>query len=564
MARTPLIERPLAFIDTETTGLDPLHNEVIEVAIIREWPDGRIEEWATKVAMQNPDKADDYALKINGYFAHPELWEGAPTFDEIAAQVAAQLDDCVLVGHNCLSGSSNILLADGNTMRLSKMVSQQHPGPVLSLDEMTGEIVARNVVGWVQAGSKPFNEWRRIQTQGKGTLHLTNDHEVITERGRVRADGVQVGDRVQTARPCLNQSQLNLLWGTIAGDATLSKRASDRSWKLQVGHKPEAYIRFKEMVLGSLVSSVAERPNDRGYGEGTDHTLWVLQTHNDARFQPFAESCLDLEGVKGLTPHWLEHMDPASLAIWFCDDGGWDGGSSRRASICVHALGGRRAADLITPWMQEKGWPASTHVRPDGYTYVRLDGAGRWKDENGINDFWSTIAPYIPECMAHKIPPHFRTLIQESLWDVPTPSTISWADVVVDVGPLFLAEGVEKTSRYGARVPPPRRKGETQYCLTVEGDGNFFASGLCVSNCSFDLDFLDEALRRAKSPAKLSHRKLDTYTLAYEHLAYKGLNSLSLDSICTFLGISNEGNHTALVDARRCREVWHTLLRHQD
>lgn len=78
-------------------------------------------------------------------------------------------------------------------------------------------------------------------------------------------------------------------------------------------------------------------------------------------------------------------------------------------------------------------------------------------------------------------------------------------------------------------------------------------------NVAFDLGFLKEALKKAGSKARIPHRKLDTYTLAYEHLAHKGLNSLSLDSVCTFLGISNEGNHTALVDARRCREVWHTL-----
>ncbi len=100
MAYTPLNERPLAFIDTETTGLDPRVHEVIEVAIVKEWPDGKLEEWSTKVAPQNLKVATEIALKVNGYNDHPELWEGAPKFDDIAPLVAAKLDDCVLVGHN--------------------------------------------------------------------------------------------------------------------------------------------------------------------------------------------------------------------------------------------------------------------------------------------------------------------------------------------------------------------------------------------------------------------------------------------------------------------------------
>jgi DNA polymerase III epsilon subunit family exonuclease len=79
-------------------------------------------------------------------------------------------------------------------------------------------------------------------------------------------------------------------------------------------------------------------------------------------------------------------------------------------------------------------------------------------------------------------------------------------------------------------------------------------------NVDFDFAFLREAFRRCGSTFQMPHRKLDTYTLAYEHLAPKGLDSLSLHAVCAFLKISNEDSHTALVDARRCREVWNWLV----
>jgi DNA polymerase-3 subunit epsilon len=100
LAYAPLNERPLAFIDTETTGLVAAVHEIIEVAIIREMPDGTLEEWAVKVKPQNLEVAEPIALRINGYNDHPELWADAPTFDEIAPIVAAKLEGCILVGHN--------------------------------------------------------------------------------------------------------------------------------------------------------------------------------------------------------------------------------------------------------------------------------------------------------------------------------------------------------------------------------------------------------------------------------------------------------------------------------
>lgn len=100
MARTPLKDRPLAFIDTETTGLDPRVQEVIEVAIILEKPNGTVEEWCTKVRPGRLETADAYALKVNGYADHPELWASAPTFAEITLELTRRLDDAILVGHN--------------------------------------------------------------------------------------------------------------------------------------------------------------------------------------------------------------------------------------------------------------------------------------------------------------------------------------------------------------------------------------------------------------------------------------------------------------------------------
>ena len=78
-------------------------------------------------------------------------------------------------------------------------------------------------------------------------------------------------------------------------------------------------------------------------------------------------------------------------------------------------------------------------------------------------------------------------------------------------------------------------------------------------NVGFDWSFIEEAFRKHADRGLPFYHKIDTITLAYEHLAGCGLNSLSLKNVCTFLGISNEGEHTALADVRRTYAVYEKL-----
>jgi len=100
MAHTPVIELARVYLDTETTGLDAREQEIIEIAIIREYPDGRMTEWSSKVKPTRLETAHPKALEVNGYAAHPEDWNDAPTFDEVAAKVADLLTNCIVIGHN--------------------------------------------------------------------------------------------------------------------------------------------------------------------------------------------------------------------------------------------------------------------------------------------------------------------------------------------------------------------------------------------------------------------------------------------------------------------------------
>jgi DNA polymerase III epsilon subunit-like protein len=134
------------WIDTETTGLNPVYHEIIEIAILVEsvLPDGTgtiVSSWATKISPERIDRADAKALEVNGYT--PEAWAGAPRFGEVAPQIAELLASGSLVcGHNvgfdvAFISASFALIGSGSKVRI----------PYHKLDTVTLAYAAWNGAG---------------------------------------------------------------------------------------------------------------------------------------------------------------------------------------------------------------------------------------------------------------------------------------------------------------------------------------------------------------------------------------------------------------------------------
>lgn len=78
-------------------------------------------------------------------------------------------------------------------------------------------------------------------------------------------------------------------------------------------------------------------------------------------------------------------------------------------------------------------------------------------------------------------------------------------------------------------------------------------------NVSFDEGMLKAHFAAYGIEAKIPYKKIDTVTLAYEHLTPLGLKSVSLDRIREFLGWSKAGAHTAMKDVEDTKQLFNLL-----
>jgi len=89
----------LAFIDIETTGLDPINHEIIEIGCVITTSNLEvIEEFEIKIKPEHIEKADPISMKINHY--KPEEWKDAVSLKEGMKIFSVKVKDTIMVGQN--------------------------------------------------------------------------------------------------------------------------------------------------------------------------------------------------------------------------------------------------------------------------------------------------------------------------------------------------------------------------------------------------------------------------------------------------------------------------------
>lgn len=98
------LKKPLAFFDLETTGVNVASDRIVEIAILKVLPDGRIEKrpdpalGKTRLLVNPGVPIPAEASAIHGIY--DEDVKDAPTFEELSGKLFKFLYDCDLAGFN--------------------------------------------------------------------------------------------------------------------------------------------------------------------------------------------------------------------------------------------------------------------------------------------------------------------------------------------------------------------------------------------------------------------------------------------------------------------------------
>jgi DNA polymerase-3 subunit epsilon len=90
------LEKPIVFFDLETTGINIGTDRIVEISILKVFPNGNKESktWLVNPEMQIPKESSD----IHGITNERVVTE--PTFKELASEVSALISGCDLAGFN--------------------------------------------------------------------------------------------------------------------------------------------------------------------------------------------------------------------------------------------------------------------------------------------------------------------------------------------------------------------------------------------------------------------------------------------------------------------------------
>ncbi len=345
----------------------------------------------------------------------------------------------------CFHYDAQVILADGSSEKIGKIVNQQMPVEVMSYNHTTGQFEPRPIVNWFNNGPTDiFLQFNVAANEGSGrhAFACTPNHLLLTEYGYRPAEELQVGDRLMTmVQHYLSPVQEQVAIGSLLGDGSFRK-ASDFNTSLRIGHgaKQDAYCRWKQSLFEGLIGSQGQ--NSRG-----GHSFDTIPMYE---LTALFEENYDQRG-KHPSQALIDRLTPLSAAIWYMDDGTFDSERQNRCSISCPAFPLDKQQALVA-WFQQQGIAAT------------LDGRGRINfGVAATPKFHELIAPFVHPSMEYKLLPEFRgrfvpleTAPQRSQKAVPLPIT----DIHVK----------------------PETRGMNRFDIEVEGNHSYLVDGVVVHN----------------------------------------------------------------------------------
>ncbi|MCB9456111.1 MAG: recombinase RecA [Anaerolineaceae bacterium] len=315
---------------------------------------------------------------------------GAIKQSNVSVMFTNQLREKVGVMFGCFGYTSRVVLADGTTEKIGKIVNQKMDVEVMSYNVKTREFEPRRIKNWYKNGNADYFLQFKVDSnegRGKHEFSCTPNHMLLSEEGYRPAGELEVGDKLITrVKHYLTPGHEQVVFGSILGDGNL-RYASNYNVALRIGHgaAQDEYCLWKESLFDSLVAY--RTTNSKG-----GHSFDTIPMYELAKLHQMGYQ----DGQKNPSPELIERLSPLAVAIWYMDDGTFDKQRGNRCSIACSGLP-QEKQEMLVEWFQRRGIDA------------RLDTYGRITfGKDATPKFHAMIARYVHPSMDYKLLPEMR------------------------------------------------------------------------------------------------------------------------------------------------------------
>lgn len=293
--------------------------------------------------------------------------------------------------HGCFHHASKVRMYDGTTKEIKDI---KIGDTVVGFDE-DNNLKPAKVLNTFDNGKD--GQWLKITYDRiedvKGNsfyIHkVTEDHEIRTKRGYVKAKELVVGDTVLASHPSYvySDDQIAALIGMHLGDGYLSG-----SYNMQFCHKldHEDYLTYKQNLFSSM--GVLDRTyKTSGYGSKVVFSMLKSCLHQRHLFK-------NVKGNNEVSDWMIEKATPLTLAIIYMDDGCLFHSDKQkdRAGIACCSIPDDDMSNFLKLFHKFDIYPV--HFKDSkGFNRLRLNTKDAYL-------FWDLIKGYIPDVMKYKFP----------------------------------------------------------------------------------------------------------------------------------------------------------------
>jgi len=375
-------------------------------------------------------------------------------------------DEVLATPLTCLYRESTVLLPDGTTPPINKLVNEKYSGLVVSYNEKTKKFENKKVNGWYKSdlGERNFIRLNYhhsiLKNKNKKGTWVTNDHKILTKnRGWVMSGDLIDGELVLTDNFKLNESQEKALFGMLLGDGGIrisktSKQKTTARYNLSHSYIQEEFGDIKSKILNCF--NIKKTPKNP-YKKSKKSFSWIT------KMSPYLFDVYErfYKNGKKIIPNDFcsNDLSELGLAIWFLDDGSFH--KKQEYSLLCTDCFSKKDVERLSNIIQEKFNIKSTFNNKKNRLFFNKTETKKLLD---------IIGDYITPSMYYKFNENVVKDFEynEKLWDVGNP------EIYFDKVSIIKNEQPKTT----------KSKLKSVYCIDVENNHNFVSGGLIVHNCT--------------------------------------------------------------------------------